>query len=100
MDNTLDEYDDPVMYDIENRWAADDDFYLEIAQQVGGPVLDVACGTGRLTRAIAEAGIEVVGTDLSLPMLNHARQRSQISASSGFTPTAAPCSLAVSSSCC
>ena len=72
---TLEEYDDPALYDVENRWAEDDEFYLTIAKAVGGPVLDVACGTGRLTRRIAEAGIEVVGADLSLSMLNHARQK-------------------------
>ena len=72
---TLEEYDDPALYDVENRWGEDDEFYLAIAKAVGGPVLDVACGTGRLTRGIAEAGIEVVGADLSLSMLNHARQK-------------------------
>ena len=37
-------------------------------------MLDVACGTGRLTRAIAEAGIAITGVDLMVPMLTHARQ--------------------------
>ncbi len=71
----LSEYDDPEQYDRDNRWAADDDFYLALAKEIGGPVLDVACGTGRLTRAIAEAGIAVTGLDLSRPMLDHARQK-------------------------
>lgn len=69
------EYNDPVLYDVENRWSADDDFYLALAKEIGGSVLDVACGTGRLTRAIAEAGIAVVGLDLMRPMLDHARQK-------------------------
>lgn len=71
----LPEYADAARYDIENVWAADDDFYLDLAKQIGGPVLDVACGTGRLTRAIAEAGIDVVGTDVTLAMLERARQK-------------------------
>lgn len=40
-----------------------------------GPVLDVACGTGRHTAYIAEAGHEVVGVDANEGMLSHARQK-------------------------
>jgi 2-polyprenyl-3-methyl-5-hydroxy-6-metoxy-1,4-benzoquinol methylase len=31
----------------------------------GGPVLEVACGTGRITLPIAGAGIEIAGLDIS-----------------------------------
>ena len=34
----------------------------------GGPVLDLACGTGRLSRAIAQRGEPVIGLDFSPPM--------------------------------
>jgi SAM-dependent methyltransferase len=44
-------------------------FYLELAQQIGGPVLEVACGTGRVLLPIARKGIEIHGVDNSLPML-------------------------------
>jgi SAM-dependent methyltransferase len=70
------EYTNPEQYDAENVWAADDDFYLALAQEVGGPILDVGCGTGRLTRAIAAAGQAVTGLDLSPYMLSHARSLS------------------------
>ncbi len=76
IDDNLSEYDNPEWYDAENQWAADDDFFLEIAQRVGGPVLDIACGTGRLTRAIAEAGIDVTGLDIDRGMLGRARDLS------------------------
>ena len=76
MDNNLQEFRHPELYDAENRWDADDDFYLQLARRIGGPVLDVACGTGRLTRAIAEAGLNVTGVDMMLPMLERARQLS------------------------
>lgn len=72
----LPEYTNAEEYDEENVWAADDDFYLELAQEIGGPVLDVGCGTGRLTRALAAAGLDVTGLDLSPQMLARARSLS------------------------
>jgi len=44
-------------------------FYLELAQQIGGPILEVACGTGRVLLPIARKGIEIHGVDNSRPML-------------------------------
>jgi ubiquinone/menaquinone biosynthesis C-methylase UbiE len=38
-----------------------------------GRALDVACGTGRLSRILVRAGHEVVGVDASVEMLSHAR---------------------------
>lgn len=72
--DNLSEYTNPHLYDAENRWGPDDDFYLALAKRVGGPVLDLACGTGRLTRALAQAGLTVTGVDLSAPMLARARE--------------------------
>jgi SAM-dependent methyltransferase len=45
-------------------------FYLNLAGQSGGPVLEIACGTGRVLLPIARKGIEICGIDNSLPMLN------------------------------
>jgi SAM-dependent methyltransferase len=69
----LPEYQDAEQYDRENVWAADDDFYLELAKEIGGPILDAGCGTGRLTRAMAMAGLEVTGIDVTPEMLARAR---------------------------
>jgi SAM-dependent methyltransferase len=44
-------------------------FYLELAEQYGGPMLEIACGTGRVTLPIARKGIEICGVDNSAPML-------------------------------
>jgi SAM-dependent methyltransferase len=44
-------------------------WYARRAAAWGGPVLEAACGTGRVAWAIAEAGLEVSGFDLSGPML-------------------------------
>ena len=76
MDDNLQEFRRPELYDAENQWDADDAFYLQLATRIGGPVLDVACGTGRLARAMTSAGLGVTGVDVMLPMLERARQLS------------------------
>lgn len=55
--------------------AGDVDFYRALAGELGGPVLEVGCGTGRVSIPLAEAGFDVVGVDLSMPMLGAAEQR-------------------------
>jgi SAM-dependent methyltransferase len=45
-------------------------FYLDLADQSGGPVLEIACGTGRVLLPIARKGIEICGVDNSQPMLD------------------------------
>jgi len=47
-------------------------FYCNAAKQYGDPVLELGCGTGRITLAIAEAGYRVVGLDISGKMLERA----------------------------
>jgi SAM-dependent methyltransferase len=44
-------------------------FYLELARRIGGPVLKIACGTGRVLLPIARAGIAIDGVDVSANML-------------------------------
>ena len=52
------------LYDAENRWAADDDFFLNfINERPASRVLDLGCGTGRLTITLARAGHKVTGID-------------------------------------
>jgi len=50
-------------------------FYRATASRTGGPVLDVGCGTGRVSIPLAEDGHEVVGIDRSAPMLRQAEAR-------------------------
>lgn len=50
-------------------------FFVEIAREAGGPVLEVGCGTGRVLIPSARAGIDVVGLDLSPRMLAVCRER-------------------------
>jgi SAM-dependent methyltransferase len=46
------------------------DWYLRKVRVTGGPVLDLACGTGRLALCLAGQGFEVTGIDQSIGMLN------------------------------
>jgi len=50
-------------------------FYREEAKRACGPVLELACGTGRLTIPIAQAGVEIVGLDRAPSMLTRARAK-------------------------
>jgi SAM-dependent methyltransferase len=50
-------------------------FYREEARRAGGPVLELACGTGRLTIPLAQDGHEVVGLDASPAMLAQAKRK-------------------------
>jgi SAM-dependent methyltransferase len=56
------------------RTDQDVDFWLEVAQRAGGPVLELACGTGRVTGPLAAAGFDVIGLDVDPGMLAYGRQ--------------------------
>ncbi len=55
--------------------AGDVVFYRRLAEGADAPVLELACGTGRVALALAEAGLEVTGLDRSEPMLAVAREK-------------------------
>jgi SAM-dependent methyltransferase len=40
-------------------------------------ILEIACGTGRFTAMLAERGADIIGLDISGPMLQQGRQRAQ-----------------------
>ena len=65
-------------YDWENARTLgrrDVPFWQQIAAASEGPVLELGCGTGRITLPLAKKGAHVVGIDRSAPMLLRARQR-------------------------
>ncbi|MFB3786079.1 MAG: class I SAM-dependent methyltransferase [bacterium] len=64
-------YDSVVPY----RNRQDVGFFVETAQTAGSPVLELACGTGRVLLPIARAGVQITGLDLSPSMLAVCRGR-------------------------
>lgn len=75
--DNLEEFQDAANYDLEEipRSLARIGFYDDLARRVGGPVLELACGTGIVALSVARAGLEVTGVDLAEPMLEHARAK-------------------------
>jgi SAM-dependent methyltransferase len=72
----LGEYAYPHLYDLENaEFAPQGPFYQALAEQTGGPVLELGCGTGRLTIPLARAGFAITGLDIVPAMLERARQK-------------------------
>lgn len=70
-------YDDGRHYDLQFEESLHDvDFYIDCAHRFGGPILELACGTGRLTIPLARAGFTVCGLDLSPTMLAEAQRKS------------------------
>jgi SAM-dependent methyltransferase len=62
------------IYDPWSRSVTEDvGFYVEQALASGGPVVELAVGTGRIAVPIAESGIRVIGVDSSPEMLTVAR---------------------------
>ena len=50
-------------------------FYMQLALESGGPVLELGVGTGRVAIPIAQLGVNVVGIDSSPAMLAVARRK-------------------------
>jgi len=75
--NNLEEFADPVNYDLEDTSDTGIAFYSALAQETGGPILEIACGTGRVSIPIARLGFAVTGLDIVPSMLELARSKSE-----------------------
>ena len=59
-------------------------FYVEEARRAGGPVVELAVGTGRIAIPTAAAGIRVIGIDSSPGMLEVCRERAELAGVASF----------------
>ena len=76
MSDEQDLYTLPDVYDAQYRGYREDlGFYRRLAEDHGGPVLEVGCGTGRVTVELARTGAGVVAVDNAPEMLERARRR-------------------------
>lgn len=73
--DNMEEYIDPSRYDIENQGHPELGLILQAISAIEGPIVDLACGTGRLTLPLAEAGFSMIGIDLHEGMLETARSK-------------------------
>ena len=74
--DNLEEFADPHAYDVEDSSDTGLAFYIALAGETGGPVLEIACGTGRVSIPLARLGFAVTGLDLVAGMVELARRKS------------------------
>jgi len=73
-----DDYAD--FYDWENAQTLDRrdvKFWQAMAERANGPILELGCGTGRVTIPVARTGARIIGVDRSTEMLGRAVKRSR-----------------------
>lgn len=68
---------DARFYDLDNREQLkyDISFYLDRASKIKGHILELACGTGRITIPLAEAGHDVWGLEFSHQMFEQFKSK-------------------------
>lgn len=65
-----------IWHDVEcGAYAADLPVWEELADEAGGPVLDLGCGTGRVALHLARGGHTVLGLDRDQELLAALRER-------------------------
>jgi len=74
--DNLEDFRDAQLYDLQDE-GYDDDYTLteQWARATGGPLLDLACGTGRMALRMAALGYQVTGVDITPEMIARARQK-------------------------
>jgi SAM-dependent methyltransferase len=74
----LEGYRDAQAYDVEEGdYDADYPLTLALARELGGPLLDLACGTGTMAIRMAQQGFQVTGVDIIPEMIEWASQKAQ-----------------------
>jgi SAM-dependent methyltransferase len=67
---------DANIYDAVNHFTNDVPLYQKWARKAGGTVLELCCGTGRITIPLAKAGLQITGLDFTDSMLERAKEKS------------------------
>ena len=72
----LEGYRDPQAYDVaDGGYDADVPLTEQLARSLGGPLLDLACGTGTMAIRLAQQGYQVTGVDIIPEMIEWAAQK-------------------------
>jgi SAM-dependent methyltransferase len=73
---TAEYYEDPIIYDHDFKWYKPDrSYYVNMVNNLGGPVLELGCGTGRLMYHWIKEGVECTGVDLGSEMVKRAKRK-------------------------
>ncbi len=74
----FDIYADPINHDLESGpYNPDGSILLELASQANGRILELGCGTGRVTIPLAQRGIEITALDILPHLLEHAKSKAE-----------------------
>src|SRR5262250_3574851 len=75
----LEGYRDPQAYDLEEAgYDADYPLTEHWARKLGGPLLDLACGTGTMALRLAAQGYQVTGVDIIPEMIAWASKKAAV----------------------
>ncbi|MFB5089788.1 class I SAM-dependent methyltransferase (plasmid) [Psychrobacillus sp. PGGUH221] len=75
-ENNFEKYENPEKYDeIYGNYQDDLLYLIEYVSGIEKPIIELACGTGRLTIPMAKRGLNMVGIDLHAGMLSRAKQK-------------------------
>ncbi len=77
---TLDVYEASAKYyDIWSEdFKEDIEFYKQLAESAGSPILECMCGTGRILIPLAKAGYDITGVDRSASMLDRCTEKIEL----------------------
>ncbi len=70
-------YFDGKHYDAWTERTVDIPFYKDQVKKYGDPVLELGCGTGRITIPIAEDGYDIIGLDISKKFLKRGKEKAK-----------------------
>jgi SAM-dependent methyltransferase len=68
-------FNDPIIFHLHHsKETRDVNFWSSLAEQVGGPILELGSGTGRLLKPLVDGGHSVIGLDINFPALAYSKK--------------------------